>query len=50
MAEAFYNKLVKWHGKAISAGTNPAFTVNPTAEYGSDNGLRCRGNAPSKLG
>ena len=29
MAEAFYNKLSKGHGKAISAGTNPASAVGP---------------------
>ena len=30
MAEAFYNKLAKGYGKAISAGTNPASSVGPT--------------------
>jgi arsenate reductase len=30
MTEAFYNKVIKGHGKAISADTNPASAVNPT--------------------
>ena len=30
MAEAFYNRLAKGKGNAISAGTNPASAVGPT--------------------
>ena len=30
MAEAFFNQLAKGKAKALSAGTNPADTINPT--------------------
>jgi arsenate reductase len=50
MAEAFYNKLAKAHGKAISAGTNPASAVNPTVvEVMKEVGIDISGNKPRLL-
>ncbi|MGB2959954.1 MAG: arsenate reductase ArsC [Bacteroidota bacterium] len=50
MAEAFYNKLAKGHGKAISAGTNPASAVNPTVvKIMKEVGIDISGNKPRLL-
>jgi protein-tyrosine-phosphatase len=50
MAEAFYNKLAKGHGKAISVGTNPASAVNPTVvKIMKEVGIDISGNKPRLL-
>ena len=50
MAEAFYNKLSKGHGKAISAGTNPASAVGPTVvKIMKEVGIDISGNKPRLL-
>ena len=50
MAEAFFNKLAKGRALAISAGTQPADSVNPAVvEAMKEVGIDISGNKPKAL-